>query len=128
MSISVEAFEKAGGIFRIKLHEEDMPVRGNVMASGDDAVDRAAEDAILERLDRGEIWAWCCVEVIAYLDGNFTGHDCLGGCSYASEEDFKRDGYYEDMQHEALADLERSLAAAAQHGREAEARLKELTA
>jgi hypothetical protein len=121
MSISIEAFEKAGGTFRIKLHEEDH-------APDDDFEDPETLAWVKRQIAQGNEWGWCCVEVVAELDGNFSGYDYLGGCSYESEENFKNDGYYEDMQHVALADLECVLAAAAQHGSEAEARLKELTA
>jgi hypothetical protein len=119
MSISIEAFEKAGGVFRIRLHEE-------YHAPDDDFEDPETLAWVKRQMALGNMWGWCCVEVIAELDDNFSGHDYLGGCSYESEEDFKNNGYYKSMQHEALADLERSLAAAAQHGQEAEARLKEL--
>ena len=36
--------------------QDDIPVRGNAMASGDDATDRECEDDILTRLDSGDVW------------------------------------------------------------------------
>jgi hypothetical protein len=76
---------------------EDMEVRGNVLCSGDDAQDKAEEDAILHRLDAGEVWAWAYVEVRATY-GEYEGRDGLGGCSYANEREFRTlDGYYPDM-------------------------------
>lgn len=95
--------------FEVLCLEEDTPVRGNALASGDDAEDRKAEDSVLQALDRGNQWAWCCVRVRAVWRG-FQGTDHLGCCSYADEEDFKRCGYFADMKAEALADLNRKLA------------------
>ena len=95
--------------FDIIVKPDDTPVRGNASVSGDDALDRACEDEILARLDRGDVWAWGAVSVIARWRG-FAGYAHLGACSYADEEDFKRGGYYEDMRKEAQEDLEREVA------------------
>lgn len=92
----------------IVLHEEDIPVRGNAMASGDDKLDRRVENAIIRRLDNGDLWAWCTVEVRATFDG-YSGSTYLGGCSYKNEKDFKKGGYYEDMVREAITELEAEL-------------------
>lgn len=86
--------------------EDDIPVRGNAMASGDWAVDREVEDEILERLDRGDVWAWASVKVTATLwgpknDKLLTASVYLGGCSYKDEADFRADGYFADMAKEA---------------------------
>lgn len=93
--------------YEIKIHPEDMPVRGNVCAIDEDQ-DREAEDYVLAELERGNDWAWCMVEVRATVEINgqtFHGSDYLGGCSYDSEEDFKRGGYYEQMCDQAREDL-----------------------
>lgn len=82
--------------YTIHVEQDDTPVRGYAMASGDDAADKAYEDEILERLDAGDVWAWAFVTVVAEANG-FEGSDSLGGCSYASEADFKAGGYYEEM-------------------------------
>lgn len=95
--------------YRLVVEPEDIPVRGNAQASGDDAYDRQVEDAIIRRLDNGDVWAWACVTVIAECEG-FKGYDTLGGCSYADEEDFKRGPYYEDMCEVARANLEADIA------------------
>lgn len=59
-------------------------------------------------------WNWFQACVTArWTDANgvnFQGSDHLGGCSYASEEDFKKDGYYTAMKAEALADLNKNIA------------------
>lgn len=89
--------------------ERDLtPVRGNALASGDDAEDKVQEDEIIARLDRGDDWAWCCVTVTAEYYG-CTGRDTLGGCSYKSEAEFRADPYFADMVNTALEDLHRQL-------------------
>jgi len=90
------------------IEQDDLSVRGNALASGDDAQDRACEDEILERLEAGDVWAWASVEVRASFDG-FEASDYLGGCSYRDTADFLAGGYYEDMKAEALASLIGSL-------------------
>lgn len=91
--------------FRVECEEEHAPVRGNAQASGDDAQDREAEDAIIRDLNNGNSWAWCCVHVVAEWRG-FKGHDYLGACSYESEASFREPGgYFEQMREEAFADL-----------------------
>lgn len=101
-SVSAVAYE-------IEITEEHIPVRGNAMASGDDAADRELEDEILARLDRGDLWAWCSVRVKAIApDGSIGCSSWLGGCSYKDEADFRNDGgegYFTDLCNEAAADL-----------------------
>jgi len=88
----------------------DLPVRGNVMASGDADVDRSFEDEIIEDLEAGNPWAWCLVRVTAGLEGSaLRGVAYLGGCSYESEDDFKVCGCYDDLRDEALLDLQRQV-------------------
>lgn len=93
---------------------DDLPVRGNAQASGDDALDREAEDEILARLDRGEAWAWASVRVRATWTApsgtEYHGDAYLGGCSYRDEAEFREDGgYYDQMAAEALDDLNATL-------------------
>lgn len=91
--------------YRIECLPEYTDVRGNALASGNDIEDRAEENRILESLEWNQ-WAWCTVKVTAYIDGvELEGADYLGCCSYASEEDFKAGGYFEDMKHQAKEDL-----------------------
>ena len=97
--------------YSIECLPEETSVKGNALASGDDAQDKEAEDWILAELDRGNEWAWCTVKVTATL-GAFRGVDYLGCCSYHSEADFCQPGqYFEDMKGEALDDLKRNIAA-----------------
>ena len=97
--------------YTIECLPEDCPIKGNAMASGDDAYDLATEEEILAQLDNGNPWAWCCVRVKA-IAGDVFGEDYLGCCSYTSEEDFQRGGYFESMKEQARADLERKLESA----------------
>lgn len=90
--------------YTIECLPETTPLKGNVLASGDDEEDRRAEDWVREQLEAGNEWAWCVVKVSATL-GDFEGIDYLGVCSYESEQDFKDSGYYDDMKAEALASL-----------------------
>lgn len=92
--------------YKIEATPEDIPVRGNTMASGDDEYDKRVEDEILARLESGDVWAWCSVRVTC-ADGETEGEAWLGGCSYKDEEDFKAGGYFDDMKAEALEDMER---------------------
>lgn len=101
--------------FTIKCLQEDMSVRGNCMASGDDALDKKCEDKIIRQLENGNEWAWCCVKVTAKYK-EFEGVDYLGGCSYKNEKDFiKNSGYFGDMKIQALDALNASIASTAQN-------------
>lgn len=91
--------------YEIEVSPDDLNVRGNAIASGDDTFDRQVEDEIIGRLDNGDVWTWCSVHVVARL-GNFEGDAWLGACSYKDEEDFKQGGYYIDMKRDALEDLQ----------------------
>lgn len=107
--------------FTLTAEDEDIPVRGNAMASGDPDLDKRVEDGIIERLDGGDIWAWCYVRVTARLtlpDGSwFEGTDGLGGCSYHDQSDFMESGgYYDDMKTRALEDLQEKIETAVKRG------------
>lgn len=90
--------------FRIDCENEDIPVRGNAVVSGNDEEDKEIEDSIIEQLNNGNEWAWCSVKVTASFKG-IEGTDYLGGCSYADEKEFKEGGYYEDMKRQAYNEL-----------------------
>lgn len=100
---------------RVTAELDHIPVRGNAMASGDDAADRECEDEILARLDDGDVWAWACVTVRATWTApsgrEYVGVDHLSACCYANEADFRQEGgYFRDMVATALDDLNESLA------------------
>lgn len=104
--------------FELTAEQDDLPVRGNALASGDDDEDRKCEDEILRRLDQGDVWAWASVRVTARWNG-YTGHDHLGACCYRDEKDFvESNDYYADMKQAALADLNATLRA---HAKDLEA-------
>ena len=100
--------EKDGVVtYRLYVAEEDIPVRGNAMASGDDDLDKDVEDGIIERLNDGDMWAWCQVVVKAEVNG-ITGQDSFGCCSYKDTSDFiQPGGYYDDMKKGAYADMKK---------------------
>jgi hypothetical protein len=90
---------------RLIATQDDTPVRGNALASGDDEEDRKYEDEIIRRINDGDVWAWANVEVHVTLADGRTGACRLGGCSYKDEADFKQDGgYYEDLINEAVGE------------------------
>ena len=85
-------------------------VRGNAIDSGDADYDRVIEDAIFERLEQGDVWAWASVEVYAWADvgGVIVRSDSeyLGGCCYEDAAEFvKVSGYYDDMAGAARSNL-----------------------
>jgi hypothetical protein len=85
------------GSITIDIFPEDVDVRGNALASGDDEEDRREEDRIIAELDRGNLWAWCLVKVTVRY-GGIVESDTLGCCSYRDEHDFREGGsYYDDM-------------------------------
>ena len=95
---------------------EHCPVRGNALASGDAALDREAEDAILARLDRDDLWGWCAVRVRATWTAPsgraWHGDAYLGCCSYNDEADWREPGgYHEQMTIEATEALYEALRA-----------------
>jgi hypothetical protein len=104
--------------YRIEVEQDDTQVRGNAMASGDDAADKAVEDEILDRLDRGDVWAWAMVKVVAECEG-FEGFDTLCGCCYKDEADFKTGGYFEQMKDQAFEDLLNNMGEVEEQGKRA---------
>ena len=104
--------------FEVTIEAEDQPVRGN-FASGDDELDRADEDAIIARLDRGDVEAWCGVVVKATweFDGQtYEGVDSIWGCSL--DDDYTAEAVAEShgMRDEALDRLNTELALACKRG------------
>lgn len=91
--------------------EEDVPVRGYAIDSGDPKTDKEIEDSILKDLETNP-WAWCYIEVKASI-GEFEGSAYLGCCSYKDAEDFKKNsGYYPEMKKEAITNLKKTLESA----------------
>jgi hypothetical protein len=71
----------------IHVEYEDIPVRGNAMASEDSEYDEKVENEIIDDLESGNIFAWCTAVVKSRWAG-FEGIDSLGGISCSNEEDF----------------------------------------
>lgn len=72
-------------------------------ASGDDELDKETVAKIVADSE-WNVWAWCIVKVTArYAD--LEASDYLGGCSYASEEDFLKGDYFEDMKDTVITEL-----------------------
>ena len=97
--------------FTIDIGPEDLAIEGNASAI-DPETDAETVAWIRDQLERGNELAWCQIIVSCRLkgvDSDLRGVDSLGACSYESIEDFKRDGYYDDMKAGALADLQRQL-------------------
>ena len=115
-----------GVTIEVHTEQDDLEVRGNALACGDAAEDRAEEDRIIRELDRGNVWAWSRITVTARF-GDFAGSDCLGGCSYPDETAFRAD-LYADMVAVACEDLQKNLETAVQKGTAARRALKELPA
>jgi len=91
--------------FELKCEPDDIPVRGNAQASGDDRLDKECEDRIIAELESGNQWAWCTVVVEASWAA-FTGWDALGACSYDDERSFREEGgYFRDMVRVAVEHL-----------------------
>lgn len=92
--------------WKVEALPEDMPLEGNVLASGDDAQDKEAEDIIRKDYESGNEWAWCVVKVTGSWMG-LTVTEYLGGCSYESKEDFcTPGGYYDDMRSQVLEEIQ----------------------
>ncbi len=107
--------------FTVEVLEEDTQVRGNAVASDDDAADKALEDEIVSRLESGHVEAWCCLRVKAEWTAPectvFEGLQHLGCCSFLPNDTIHkstRDQIAESvddyaMKSEALADLQREV-------------------
>ena len=82
--------------FTITAEQDDLPIRGNAIVSGDDDYDELVACGIEADLDAGNEWAWASVKVSASWAG-FTGNDYMGGCSYKDEAGFREGGYLPQM-------------------------------
>ena len=101
---------KDGNIFiELRADWEDCLVKGNAMASGDEEYDAQVEQAIIDRLEDGDVWAWASVSVRASFGGLEGEPDYLGCCSYESFQEFVTpDGYLPQMVGEALESLQQA--------------------
>lgn len=90
-----------GITYKLSIEQDDTRVRGNALASGNNAEDKAYEDEIIARLDNGDTWAWANANVEASIElagATFRGDDWLGANSYKDTAEFiTPGGYYDDM-------------------------------
>jgi len=94
---------------------EDLPIKGNAIATGDSEEDERIEEAIRSELEYNE-WAWCCAQVTVTLDSpcsacgqSLSETEYLGCCSYQDEQDFIEGLYYSDMVQTCLDRLQERL-------------------
>lgn len=99
----IEALLKTEVEYTLRCLPEWESPEGN-FDSGNDAEDAEICRKIREDLDNGNQWAWCTVEVVASWKG-ISARDFLGCCCYASEKQFREDGYFEDMKASAFDSL-----------------------
>ena len=90
--------------FAVKAEAEFIPVRGNLIDSGDSVFNEYCEDLVLDQLVKNNQWAWCTIEVTATWEG-IKGVDTLGACSYDSEMAFRACDTYNDMRNRAYENL-----------------------
>lgn len=98
--------------FSIQIEADDTPVRGNVMATDEPELDKAEEDAVIARLDNGEVEAWCGVIVTATweFDGHeYEGTDSIWGNTLSDEYTAETVVEHHAMKEQALDDLNASL-------------------
>jgi len=94
--------------FTVKVEEEtDCPVKGS-FASGDDDIDAQTEKEILDRLRRGDSYAWCCVIVEATWEG-YRAFDSLGACCLSGETDVESTVKDHCMRENALDCLNKNI-------------------
>jgi len=91
--------------YEIECEQDLEDFRGNCSAI-DEETDSAAEQDIASRLDRGDVWAWCCVRVKATAENGAEAYSSwLGGCCFEDERDFKAGPYFTDLCVEAADEL-----------------------
>ena len=89
--------------FKVEITPSDVPVRGNALVSGDDDLDKEAEDEIIAALDAGDFTMWCDVVVTATW-GEISEFVSVGACSYLTESDLMQE-LIPELRDEALHEL-----------------------
>jgi hypothetical protein len=97
--------------------EEISDVRG-AFAYDTKEENEAAENAILERLERGDLEAWCCIKVTATV-GDFEGVAYLGCCTLDNKYGPEDCAHEYGLKDEALEDLKSNLRRASMRGTKA---------
>lgn len=94
----------------VEVKQCDISLEGNLMVSGDDEADRAAEELVREQLRNGNDCAWCDVVVYARVGGH-EGFDSLGCCSAPNRETLDQLIKDHEMHENALDNLRKNLLA-----------------
>jgi hypothetical protein len=106
--VKIKLPEQTDVEFSTRILPDDTDPRGNIMASGDDAADREAEDDVIRQLNDGNVAAWCGIVVHAEWRG-FQAVASIWGCSYASEEDALAEAEAFALREEAFDSLCRKI-------------------
>ena len=100
-----------GVIISVTPHEEDVGPEESYRIPGvkqrESDVKRFV-DSVNEMTEEHGLWGWCQVEVEAKFT-TICGWAYLCGCSYVGKADFRAGGYYEQMEAEALAELQKEI-------------------
>lgn len=94
--------EDVRGVLEIEIIPDDLPSAY--------IHDRESLDFAFAELERGNVWAWCCVYVTVTIEHESgvklgIGEDNLAGCTYSGVEDFMACPYYADMLSAAIEQL-----------------------
>lgn len=83
--------------FTVEVQPEDTPIRGNLVVTGDDELDRKEEDTVLAESEWNP-WAWCVVKLTGTWHG-VSDSFYLGGVVCGGEDEFWHE-IAPDMKHE----------------------------
>lgn len=97
---------EAAVTFAVEAHDCDEAIAEHFVYGTEE--ENRADVAAIHELAARTVWGWCNIRVTATL-GDFTGQDMLYACTYTSADDFLQSGYFEDMKHNAIADLKRNI-------------------
>lgn len=116
--------------YEFSYQQDDSPVRGNAMVSGDDVADKALEAEIIERLNRGDETAWAVVTVSARFKSSngtvYTGQTALGACSANDVQGLKDLAKDYQLEADALEALKENMKDTVCNGDNARLALEEL--
>ncbi len=92
-------------VVSVEAEPSTLGLQGNLIDSGDPEVDRGVIKSVVDRLNRGDIWAWCEVTVTVSFKGILHSKQYLNACSYEDEDDFASGGYFDDMIKDGVEEL-----------------------
>lgn len=97
----------AADVYTQIMVEQDFVDPADLFA-GDPLEDRKAIAEINERLDRGDVWAWCTITVKVSWRGQEASCG-FGGGNYSDESSFRQSQDFLDLQQEAIALLNKAM-------------------